>query len=110
MMTTSEAVAVKLNECVTAKAKGETVKICLTSIEDSRCPKGVDCIWAGYAAVSLTTTVNNSVRTFTLSTTTRSGFPPKDTTVDNHRFQLTKVLPYPGDGSNVSPRIELQLD
>jgi len=102
-------VTVKLNECVDVQRSNRTIKVCIDSVSDSRCPFNALCIWAGVAIVKLRVT-GAAVHSFQLSTISNGHFPPTDTTIENHRLYLTKVLPYPGDGSNLSPRIELNVD
>ena len=59
------------------------------SIHDSRCPRGVYCIWQGQADVFLT------VKTFkTYHLVLDSNKNIRDT-IQNYEFQLIDVLPYP---------------
>lgn len=106
---TGNPATVKLGECVNVLRSNETIKLCLDSLNDSRCPINVECIWAGVAIVKLKVT-GTSLHAFRMSTNGGRYFPPNDTLIENHRIQLNKVLPYPGDGSHVSPRIELNID
>lgn len=50
-------IAVKIPKGETVVLKGVTVKF-MEVVEDSRCPEGVDCIWAGRAIVKANVTVN----------------------------------------------------
>ncbi|QEC54785.1 hypothetical protein [Flavisolibacter ginsenosidimutans] len=103
-------VTIKLAECTTVQRSADNVKVCVDSLNDSRCPLNATCIWAGYAAVKLTVSLKNETHSFMLSTLSRSGFPPPDTTLANHRFQLVNVLPYPGETANGTSRVELKID
>ena len=106
---TDNPVSIKLDECATVQRSSEIFKVCLDSLNDSRCPLGALCIWTGVATVKLTVT-GHAVHSFLLSTLKRPSFPPADTTIENHRIQLTKVLPYPGEINNGSSRIEVQVN
>lgn len=61
-------------------------------VEDSRCPEGVDCIWAGNGKISLTVKrgKHKSV-SFELNTMTE----PKSFTYENYEITLVKLAPYP---------------
>lgn len=106
----SNPLLLKLSECANLQRASGNLKVCLDSISDARCPANAFCIWEGYAVAKLTVSAANTVHSFRLSTTKRQGFPPNDTTVANHRFQLVNVQPYPGTGGNVTPHIELLVD
>ncbi len=106
----SNPVTVKLSECAAVQRPLGNLKICLDSLNDSRCPLNANCIWEGCATAKLTVSINNKMYSFHLSTTKRAGFPPTDTTIANHHFQINKVLPFPGDASNISPYIELNVE
>lgn len=65
-----------------------------TLLSDSRCPAGVQCIWAGNASVRLIFESGNEVHFLTLNT--HGGFQfPTDTTLIDYHVLLTGVLPYP---------------
>ena len=100
----------KLSECADVQRPLGNLNVCLDSLNDSRCPANVTCVWAGVAIVKLTVTVNSNIHSFRLSTLAGKAFPPYDTTVANHRFQLMKVEPYPSTGGNAVPSVELVID
>lgn len=106
----SNPVTIKLSECADIQRASSTLKVCLDSIGDSRCPANAVCIWAGYAWVKLSVSEGDKRYSFKLSTAKGTVLPPNDTTIGNRRFQLINVLPYPGSGSSVSPRIELNVE
>lgn len=105
----SDTVTIKLAGCANVQRATGTIKICLDSLNDSRCPLNVECFWGGVAVVKLNVT-GNGVHSFRMSTLTNGVFPPTDTVIENHRFRLLNVLPYPGSGSNVSSSIELKVE
>lgn len=59
-------IAVKLPEGKTIILKGVSIKF-LEVVEDSRCPTGVNCIWAGRAIVKVEVTHNNEKEEKTLT-------------------------------------------
>lgn len=61
-------------------------------VEDSRCPEGVDCIWAGNGKIKLTVRKGNRKSvTFELNTMTA----PKNFTYQNYEISLVNLAPYP---------------
>ncbi len=60
--------------------------------EDSRCPEGVDCIWAGNGKITMSVQKgkHKSV-SFELNTTTE----PKSFIYQGHEITLVKLAPYP---------------
>ncbi len=68
------------------------ISIVLDSVlQDSRCPTGVECIWAGNAAVRFIFTEGNNSAKFILNTT----LSPKDTTIAGFKIELISLKPYP---------------
>ncbi|MFN2603081.1 MAG: hypothetical protein ABR582_10035 [Gemmatimonadaceae bacterium] len=68
--------------------------------EDSRCPTGVECVWAGNGVVRLTViTVGAANFSVTLSTT----LAPHATTAGGYRVTLVGLKPYPKQGSTIPP-------
>ena len=64
-------------------------------VEDSRCPEGVDCIWAGNGKITLTVKQgkHKSV-SFELNTNTE----PLSFIYQGYAITLVKLAPYPKDG------------
>lgn len=60
--------------------------------QDSRCPVGVECFWAGNAAARFIFIVDNNTTKFSLNTT-----PPfqRDTTIAGFKIELLGLKPYP---------------
>jgi hypothetical protein len=68
--------------------------------EDSRCPTGVQCIWAGNGAVALTVnTPSTGKYTVTLNTT----LTPKTVKAGPYEITLVDLKPYPRQGSKIAP-------
>ena len=62
------------------------------NLNDSRCPIGVVCVWEGTASVEFHLTTTNGQYDFTLDT--HPNFT-NDTIIENMKYQLIDVLPYP---------------
>lgn len=61
-------------------------------LEDSRCPEGVDCVWAGNGKISVTLKKGRMRgATFDLNTMTE----PKSITHQGYEITLVKLAPYP---------------
>lgn len=84
------------------KIKGTDLKLTFLSVaEDSRCPKGVKCIWAGNAKVRLS--VRNSkdeCAEFELNTNLK----PVEYDFGKYRFCLADLSPYPSIKGELKPR------
>lgn len=88
-----------LNDTVSINAKqmltnrAESFSITFDSVKnDSRCPEGVICIWAGNAWAVFNYTKGRNAVFFTLSTLQSLG---NDTTIDGYNIKLISLLPYP---------------
>lgn len=60
-------------------------------VEDSRCPKGVDCVWAGNAKIKIKVTKGGKSQTIEIN----SGVPNKDNTFSGYEFVLRSLTPEP---------------
>lgn len=70
----------------------------LSSIEDSRCPEGTQCIWQGYARIELILEEGNDKKTIVLHSINQTveGTPlSNEAYVGNYYFELENVMPYP---------------
>lgn len=72
--------------------------ICFDSlIDDSRCPQGVECIWAGTALIKVSFHETNN--THILLMASLKGFHAlsytNDTTINGYRIMFTDLKPYP---------------
>jgi hypothetical protein len=66
-------------------------------VEDSRCPTGVTCIWAGDAAVKISIkTTDGSASSYTLHTDAQSGRAAEH---EGYRVELLTVTPHPSGDS-----------
>lgn len=104
-----ESVTLKVGESVDIQA--DLLALTFDSVNDSRCPTGVVCVWEGQAVIQFT--VNE---TTTLELIMREGHEElaKDT-LDNYVYTLLNVSPYP-DMMDVLPipedtyTVEVQVD
>lgn len=81
--------------CSRIEYKGEHVQLCFDSlIEDSRCPSGVECVWAGAAIAKFSFSVNQDQHPVTLSTLDLHVFP-SDTTLMGYKIAFINLSPYP---------------
>ena len=68
-------------------------------VEDSRCPEGVDCIWAGRAVIEVKAgKAGATSETLTLSTDGED----KSFEFAGYRIHLEKIAPYPKEGSQIA--------
>lgn len=113
----SQLFKVTIQQLVTVPAtSGGPITITLTDVQESRCPSGMQCIWAGYAAVTLqltdatatpqTARINLLARdlpTYTLDSV--------NVTLNQKKYwlRLLDVSPYPGTGSSSAKTATLRL-
>ena len=91
----------KMNE--SAKLDGEDLKVTFTKVmEDSRCPEGTDCLWAGEVKVAVTANTGN--RSYQIALT-REGKQTGPVTLPagNFRISLLEVAPYPKNQKKIQP-------
>ena len=70
-------------------------------VDDSRCPEGVDCIWAGNGKISLAVRQGRSKSvSFDLNTMTE----PKSFKYENYVITLVKLAPYPKKDKTIRKR------
>ena len=86
---------IPLNECKEKKFDGETIRLCLDNIQESRCPSMANCVWAGYAKASFTLKLKGQDIPFELSTITMLPTLRRDTTVLGYKIKLVNIFPYP---------------
>ncbi len=74
-------------------------------VEDSRCPKGVECVWAGQVVVILDVSENGQTSSSIKLTLGGAGRPSDASTaqVAGHTVQLMAVEPYPENGKKIAP-------
>jgi hypothetical protein len=87
--------SIGLDECESVRSGGDRLTICTDQLNDSRCPEGAVCGWAGIAYAKFTITVNNVAHTFTMAP---KAFPSysnlTDTTIDGFRIEFLDILPH----------------
>jgi hypothetical protein len=93
-----DSIVINVNNCTSTKINSQNITVCLDSVlNDSRCPDGVECIWAGVAYCRFKATLNNNAYNFTLETLVAQN---NDTTINGYKFILDSLVPYP---SIISP-------
>jgi hypothetical protein len=82
------------------------LKIKFVSVpEDSRCPTGVDCIWAGNARVVLQVSqTRGKLVTLELNTNPRDAADAAEGNYGHYRIKLVGVAPYPVAEQTIAPR------
>lgn len=82
----SDDVSVALYSC---QDKATEPYICFDSlIEDSRCPKGMTCVWAGTVLIKVSFHEGSNIHPFKI-------FLGKDTTINGYKIIFTDLTPYP---------------
>ena len=74
-----------------------SLRVELLSVTDSRCPRGVQCVWAGHAVVKLRITQRGGgVDTVAIGTPAPASRKlPGDTIVFGQRLHLVRLIPAP---------------
>ena len=87
----------KVGEQVVIKEAGLTISFSAVA-EDSRCPKGVDCIWAGNGRIVVKVSKGyRKAATVELNT----GVAPKEQRFQDYDIKLVNLDPYPQKNVNV---------
>lgn len=93
--------AVRLNKDFTLSKgqrvtlRGTRVSIKFVAVEsDSRCPKGVNCVWAGNAAVQVQVSAGRRSKTLTLNTGPGGAFV-SEIEYQGYQIKLVDLRPYP---------------
>src|SRR5215216_645011 len=85
-----------------AHIKSEGLKISFSSVtEDSRCPVGVDCVWAGNAAVAVKL---SKAKGDSASVNLNTNLDPKERSYEQYVITLTKLSPYPKKDSSIKKK------
>ena len=93
----NEAIPIKVTQSLKNDQLG--ISILMDSVlNDSRCPSGGTCIWAGNAEVRFVFKINNTSTTFKLNTF----LLPKDTTINGYTIKLLGLNPYPSTSTPIS--------
>lgn len=89
-------VKVKINQQKTVAGK---LSIKVVSIEDSRCPRGTQCVWAGNAKVRIRVkNANGAAQVFDLNT----NMQPENVRFAGYRISLTDVNPRPANNIRIN--------
>jgi hypothetical protein len=86
-----------------ASGDGSTKVTFVRVTEDSRCPTGVQCVWAGQVMVLLEITLGTEVQQYTLVTVTAFEGNVNSIEVGDYTVTLTQVDPYPVYGQTTNP-------
>ncbi len=82
--------------------EGERLRVTFDRVaEDSRCPEGVQCVWAGNAKVVLRLSKSRR-RSSTMSLNT--GTDPKEASYRGYEVRLVKLEPYPKEKRRIRKR------
>ena len=73
------------------------IRLAVDSIQDSRCPKGMYCIWEGNGRVKINLLHDGLIASFWLNT--HANFL-QDTLIHGLRYELIDLLPYPEVGQD----------
>lgn len=85
-------------------ASGQITMTFVEVAEDSRCPRGVECVWAGQVVVVLDVSENGQSSgpvKLTLSAARPAAMATAQ--VGGHTVQLMDVAPYPQNGKQIAP-------
>ena len=104
-----ERVSVKINKAATAKG-GINIKF-VELVDDSRCPRDTNCIWAGNAKIKVRVTKNGRSKDIELNT----NLEPKDVVFAGYSFRLVGLTPEPRSNIRINRNgyvaaIEVQKD
>jgi hypothetical protein len=88
---------IRIGERVSIKKEGLTVSFTRVA-EDSRCPKGVQCIWAGNGKILLQVSkARRRAATMSLNT----GLDPRQEDYRGYEVKLVNLNPYPKEGVSI---------
>jgi hypothetical protein len=92
---------IRFGEVVSIKKEG--LKIGFENVvEDSRCPTGVECVWAGNAKIVILMK-NNRRRAYTIKLNT-SVEPKQDNFLKKYDVKLVSLSPYPKKDAKIKNR------
>lgn len=82
--------------------KGEQLRITFRSVEDeSRCPTGVTCVWAGNASVAIEVAKNNKKQVVLMLNTYSE---PREIAYKGFKITLVALSPYPKINQSIDPK------
>jgi hypothetical protein len=95
----AEKLSVRGGQQKTLPASRIAVKF-VSVVEDSRCPQGVNCIWAGVATIRIQVRKSGKpAKEFELNTNQLD----KSVTFEGHEIKLVGLTPYPQSDSPIRP-------
>jgi hypothetical protein len=89
----------------TVTFRGETLRLRFVRVPaDSRCPEGVDCVWAGNAEVLVEVSAGGARGRRTLSLNTNAGQErPAEAKYRRYTVRLVGLSPYPKSARKIRP-------
>ena len=107
-----EAIALDLNHGETKRVAGTALTIAFEAVsDDSRCPEGVSCIWAGDAAVHLR--IEGGTASASTAELHVNGRSERDVVHGDHRVTLVSLAPHPKADAKIEAkdyRITLRIE
>ncbi len=95
----NQMVKLRINQQKTISAANLTIKF-ISVVEDSRCPAGVNCIWAGNGKVKIKVTgKNKKSETFELNT----NLSPQSVVFQNQEIKLMHLEPNTDKDKSIEP-------
>ena len=94
-----EEVKIQIGEQKTATQDKINIKF-LSLVEDSRCPEGVNCVWAGNAKIEVEINCGDHKEKFEMNT----NLGPKGASFDGYAINLVSLSPYPKEGVTVDAK------
>jgi hypothetical protein len=83
--------------------RGESLRLKFVSVEnDSRCPTGVTCVWAGNAEVLIEVSARGVVRETLKLNTNRNGQAAEEGKYQRYTVKLLELSPYPRSGRKIA--------
>ena len=82
--------------------KEGNLRIKLDAVEDSRCPRGVTCVWAGNGQVTLTIGKRGGRGESLTLNTMGIGQMPSEGKYKSYKVKLVELSPYPRDGQEIA--------
>ena len=97
-MAASQNLRLPYQRATTLATTGGRVQATLTEVDDSRCPQGVTCVWAGKVMVTLTVTDAAATQTLRLTRAPQQADSAKLTlNKQAYWLRLLDVTPYPSE-------------
>lgn len=79
-------------------AKSNLIVKFVSLIEDSRCPEGANCVWAGNAKIKIEAGKSGKKETFEVNTT----LGPKAATYNGYVIELVSLMPVPRENIRIN--------